>query len=130
MIIDPQCCLCVGGMESSLHPFTHCTYSVSILSSLCKMMHFLPDTSSWLAILNSATATVNVVHRHIIWLGLAVIAYFIWKERNAKLHDSSSSHPAQLLDFIILDIKSKLSSSSWFCKHACNNFFFSSCLTS
>lgn len=56
-------------------------------------------------------------------LALQVSCYHIWREINTRRHDKGSFNPRKLLDGIIVDIRTKISNSTWLQKIDCIGIF-------
>ena len=114
-----HCYLCVGGVETTTHLFLSCSYSSYVLTSLANLLsiNFPVHTHCWTDMLASWGTILKPSLQLLALLAAQIFCYFIWKERNARVHDKNCFGPAQLLELIIRDLKTKLYSSSWFLKH-------------
>lgn len=119
-VID--CChLCVGGRESLDHLFLFCTYSNQVVAHLGTLLGLPYHAFSWQELLHSWLNTQDSTLRHLALLSLQVATYHLWRERNCRVHNKGILFPSKLLTEILVDIKTRLSSSSWFIKRACNS---------
>lgn len=114
---------CVGGQESLDHLFVHCPYNSFVLRHLASLVgpNILITFPTWLDLLNAWGNTSNTLHKHILLLIAQVFCYRLWRERNGRMHGKGCSGPFILLDEIVTDVKSRLSSSNWFVNMASNS---------
>lgn len=94
--VPSTCFLCDSAPENKTHLFFDCTYSSEVWNSFFTHQALSPpslfvDIVRWVR-----SSTNNGKLKTICNLILQAVVYFIWKERNARLH-TSSSKPAQLL---------------------------------
>lgn len=75
--------------------------------------------NTWEDLLTAWGSIMQPTRKCLALLTAQVFAYHIWRERNARSHDRSCFGPRKLLADIVLDIKVRLASSSWFRKYAC-----------
>lgn len=112
---DDSCIFCVNGVESSQHLFVSCPYARFVHDLyIGGVHHILWDYSlSWSDLVVQVLRITDVAQREVILLYLQTFAYHMWRERNARLHGGGSFHPAKLLTGILVDIRSRASSSRW-----------------
>ncbi|KAG7587049.1 Reverse transcriptase domain [Arabidopsis thaliana x Arabidopsis arenosa] len=102
--VPPTCLLCNQLDESRQHLFFDCSYAAEVWSYFCDKAHVSPphlfaDGVRWI---KNPCRDKNTAL--ILRLAFHASMYYIWKERNSRLHNSSSK-PASVL---ILEIKSIL----------------------
>ncbi|KAG7567328.1 Reverse transcriptase zinc-binding domain [Arabidopsis thaliana x Arabidopsis arenosa] len=104
MAVPPACLLCNLEDESRQHLFFDCSYYADIWKYFCDKAHVSPpnlfdDGVRWM---KNPCRDKNTAL--ILQLAFQASIYYIWKERNSRLHISSSKPDAA----IILEIKSIL----------------------
>ncbi|XP_024006075.1 uncharacterized protein LOC112082793 [Eutrema salsugineum] len=108
--VPSECLLCDASPESSSHIFFECIYSTQVWQAFFSH-HSLSSPSSLEAIVNwvkspSSHANLNGICKIIF----QAVAYFIWKERNARLHSGIFKQAPALIKEIQLQIRAKLAS--------------------
>lgn len=106
--VSPTCLLCGVSNESSAHLFFECEFSRSVWSSLLRrstMQHptRLHDIIIWLS-----SPQITGKFRIILHLIFQATIYHLWKERNSRLHTSTSRPSNMILKDILLHLRSKL----------------------
>lgn len=86
--VPPHCLLCGTGFETSDHIFFSCSYSTEVWSSFFTHSALIPppifaDVISWL---KSITSTRKI--KAIVKLIFQRCIYFLWRERNSRIHSS------------------------------------------
>lgn len=89
-----------------------------MLSKLLLKLIVVGDT--WLHLLHHMLQITNRAKNVIALYLLQVFCYQIWRERNARAHNKGSSGPNKLMECILVDVRAKLCSSSWFSKIVCS----------
>lgn len=121
MDISVQCYLCIQGEETDSHLFLQCTYSRHVLAQLMEPMHIEVNSDEpWHIFITGVSQLQDTLKRRVALLTLQVYAYHIWRERNARAHNKGFFSPGKLLNGIKLDIKSRLSTVTWFSSNLCN----------
>ena len=126
--VDTACTLCVGGLESQTHLFTRCTYSSYILRNLLSLLQIQFMAATWTELLQQLYVIPILGRRLLDFLTVNIFTYHIWRERNRRDHDRGCFRPLKLQNDILLDIKTRLSSSPWFLKLCINDLFLASWL--
>lgn len=111
-----HCSLCVGGEESAQHLFVSCAYSSFILARFLgdRLDIHIDFAATWEVLLLSFLEIEDIAKRKIALLGVQIIAYHIWRERNARTHDKGNFSPKKLLDGILIDLRARLATSTWY----------------
>lgn len=117
-----HCLLCVGGIETSNHLMNSCSYSSFVLRNLAGLIgSYDHEFATWNMLLAAWGSVDNQVHKSMLLLSAQVFSYHIWRERNARLHGKRCLDPNLLLAGIVIDIKARLSHSTWFVNIARNS---------
>lgn len=103
-----NCLLCYDPQETISHLFFSCTYSLQIFRGLFCHYTFNPpadlmDTVNWVLRASSVRKVKTICS-----LVLQAIVYEVWKERNSRLHSTSSRPASVLIKEIQLIIRKKL----------------------
>ncbi|KVH88545.1 Phytosulfokine [Cynara cardunculus var. scolymus] len=117
MNLDPLCVLCENGMESHEHIFIACTYSHDVWNN----MGGLKGTGDLMNILkrndlswdNFVGLMSNIPTSNSIWsifqrIVLAAVIYFIWQERNIRMHGGEKRSAGVLANQIVEIVKLRL----------------------
>ena len=115
MTVDSNCCFCAGGQESAQHLFLFCPYSQYITDRLFSqnMGIFIDIGRPWNQFLVHLQTIQQRDKRYTALILAQSYAYFIWKERNARLHDGLFHHPKKLLQEILISARARISSIKW-----------------
>ena len=116
MDVDPQCCLCVGGMETAHHIFISCDYSQYISSRLfTQNLGISMDLNlSWNQFLLQLLNIQQKEKKVIALLVAQSFVYQLWRERNSRMHNGELSHPNKILQIILADVRTRLNGFRWF----------------
>lgn len=113
MTTDLSCCFCSNAIENVSHLFGSCVYSNEILSD-----SYFALAGVWESYQNGLFTTDggrSLVKKHLAYLFLAVSVYFIWKERNDRIHSPGHAlSPSTLRLIIKRTIREKLSTNLYF----------------
>lgn len=109
-----DCTICVGGMEHIDHLFVTCTYSSYVMHHLANLASGEILTDTWNTLLLSWSTCPDIIQRHLFLLIAQTFYCLIWRERNARMHGKGCFGPRRLINSIVLDVKSRLASSTWF----------------
>ena len=97
--ISPYCLLCDACFESHDHLFFNCTFSKTIWEELLAICGLHYSSESWedrialMAVLTKGKGLLSTIRK----LSLAVSIYFIWQERNIRLHDQITRSSSSVL---------------------------------
>lgn len=108
MAVSSDCLLCGSSDESRDHLFFSCPFSIDVWSSFYHH-HSLsppPDFNSILGWLRTASSNPKV--KFICKLLFQATIYFIWRERNSRLHLASSKPAHVIAKDIQITLKAKL----------------------
>ncbi|XP_020876673.1 uncharacterized protein LOC110227273 [Arabidopsis lyrata subsp. lyrata] len=95
--ISPSCVLCNGFDESREHLFFECVFSQEVWVFFTSRLNLNPPASfmDCLQWVNSATRDLNL--SLIIKLLFQASVYLIWKERNSRIHSTTTRPPAIII---------------------------------
>lgn len=98
MHTDLSCMLCNNAIESNEHLFSSCTYTVEVMTD-----QSFPFTMNWMSYLNAQVTLGSFTHTKTLlaYTFLAVAMFYIWKERNERLHTPGHHRTAACLHFLI-----------------------------
>ena len=113
---DSHCYLCAGGLETSNHLFNSCSYSHYILLKMLSVNMNIPIDSSltWLEIMATLQNISDKFKRQASLIATQTFVYHIWKERNNRRHNGTTSPPSKVLHDIIFDLRARLQATRWF----------------
>lgn len=118
--LDQQCFLCVGGRETDTHLYLFCPYSRYVLTSILMRFNLGILGNTWNDFQQHILDIQDGAKRRVVLLLIQIFTYFIWRERNARKHNTGVLRPEKLLEGIIVDTRSRLVTSTWFSKIVCN----------
>lgn len=94
------CCVCGSGPETRDHLFFHCSVSASIWNTvLLRFGRRLPfnDWPDMLGWISSGSRRFSLTLKRLV---AQTVIFYIWKERNARLHSSINSTPTTVFQRI------------------------------
>lgn len=108
LLVPESCVLCVGGIETKQHLFFDYPFSKEVWSFFTSTLHLAPpnsfeETLQWL---KSPSKDKNVVL--IIRLLFQAFIYFIWKERNSRVHTDIPKQSRAIISEIKSMVRLKL----------------------
>ena len=105
--IDGKCRLCQDGMESRDHLFFECSFAKEVWRSVLQMYGLNKGILPWNEELNWAIQNFKGKSLISVILRLAWKAsiYYIWRERNGRMHNKMVETPRQIVRHIQSDIK-------------------------
>lgn len=110
-----HCYLCAGGLEDDVHLFLKCSYSRFILQNLLSPLGMRLDyDQTWASFVTFLSQIRDAEQRFVALLAVQIFTYHLWRERNARAHDNGLFRPLQLLARIKVDLRARLSSTTWF----------------
>ncbi|KAL0796716.1 hypothetical protein Bca101_068093 [Brassica carinata] len=105
---DPICILCNSGPESRYHLFYSCPYSWEVWNSVACRSGFT-SPRDWSAVLTGLNVLRSPAHvRQLTLLAWQASTYYIWAERNSRLHRSRFKTPSAIIKEIDKTIKIKI----------------------
>ncbi|XP_074342409.1 uncharacterized protein LOC141679953 [Apium graveolens] len=116
LVDNQQCYLCICGRETGSHIFLHCSYSKWVLCNLMSPLGINIVGESRLGFLTYLADLHDKPNSTVALCYAQIFCYHIWRERNARAHDSGVLGPRNLLKGINRDAYAKLQSSTWFSK--------------
>lgn len=119
MISDMRCILCSNADENIPHIFSACTYSSAVLDD--PDMHLTKDWVSYCSG-NFVLGNHSRLSTCISYLFLAVSVFYLWQERNLRIHNLGHVRTVgQLKSLIKRMMREKLISNVTFQKAAAKN---------
>lgn len=107
---DDHCLLCNSCPETRSHLFFDCGYSWDVWIEIARRCGFSP-TRDWEGTLRDLQAYRGNKHsRKLLLLAWQGTIYFIWSERNNRLHRNTSRSPNSIISEIDRTIRRKLAS--------------------
>lgn len=107
---DPNCLLCNSSPESRDHLYFGCSYSWRIWSSIARRCNYTPSTSWNQSLLDLQQLQHRPRHvRYLSTLAWQCSMYYIWSERNSRLHRQVFRPPDSIISSIESTIRSKIS---------------------
>ncbi|XP_013639777.1 PREDICTED: uncharacterized protein LOC106345056 [Brassica oleracea var. oleracea] len=87
--VDANCLLCNSMPESRNHLFFSCSFSFQLWSKVASRLEIQPQRG-WEDTLNQMTALhLQKSHRLLVLTAWQATAYWLWNERNARLHSNT-----------------------------------------
>ncbi|XP_074342616.1 uncharacterized protein LOC141680230 [Apium graveolens] len=115
-LVDNQQCYLCSARETTTHIFLHYSYSRWILYNIMSTLGIALTGDSWI---NFIIHLADLTHMHKGTIALCyaqVFCYHIWRERNARAHNSGVFGRKKLLTGIKKDVIARLHSFVWFSK--------------
>ena len=107
---SPLCLLCNSENETRDHLFFSCVYSASVWESLARKARCSPITS-WNQVIAHMQHLSQPKHRRLLsLLAWQSAIYFVWTERNNRLHRQQYRSPSSIILSASSLIKNKISS--------------------
>lgn len=106
--VNPECPLCNTALESTSHLFFECEYSTAVWLAFFNHPTLNPPRDMSNAMVWAQQVTVSSKARSICLLILQAAVYFIWRERNARLHSAGELQPSILVKQIHLLLRAKV----------------------
>lgn len=107
---ESRCVLCSASPESRDHLFFHCPFSSAVWSSVSIRCSIVPIVD-WEVSLASLIALDQRPHiRSVILLAWQCTIYYLWAERNGRIHRNIFRSPEQTLRLIDSTIQNRISS--------------------
>ncbi|XP_074363236.1 uncharacterized protein LOC141703695 [Apium graveolens] len=119
MYNDGRCMLCNGHNENASHLFMECGYATQILQACPVTL-----TRDWRDFRqgNFLANTESNIKRQIAYLYIGTTIYYIWQERNRRMHSNGNNRSSRVLLFIIKrEVREKLFSCKRFHRAVENN---------
>lgn len=107
---DPACLLCQSAPEPISHIYFECPFSWQVWESAAPSTYYSPSRQ-WLPCLNQLVSfTGTRTQRTLLLLYWHAVIYFLWKERNNRLHRQHFSSAPQTLIKVRMIVKDRISS--------------------
>lgn len=100
--LNPSCLLCTTGDECFGHLFFECSYSYEILFMVFRRCGWRGNSRSWMAIATFIMSSRGS-HKVVLSLALSATVYYVWLERNQRIHGHAPS-PARVVAKNILHV--------------------------
>lgn len=86
LTIDPSCLLCNASPESRSHLFFNCSFSGAIWDVISSRCNF-PSSRNWDTLLSQLKVySISKPNRKLLLIAWQASIYFVWTERNNRLH--------------------------------------------
>ncbi|CAA7050668.1 unnamed protein product [Microthlaspi erraticum] len=108
LIVPTNCLLCDAAPETRNHLLTDCAYSTEVWANFFAHSDFTLPSSIDQIVLWCKDTTGNEKVNSICMLLVQAIVYFLWRERNARLHSLSAKSASTLIKEIQLLLRAKL----------------------
>lgn len=109
--VSSSCLLCGTHDESEAHLFFSCTYSAQVRQGVFSHSTLNPPADFTLIRQWIQSATSDQKLRTIINLLFQAVVYFIWRERNGRLHQTPSRTADSIKKELFLCLRAKLAAS-------------------
>lgn len=106
--VDPSCLLCNAAAESRDHLFFNCSYSWTIWLEVSRRCGHQPEQNWATELLNLQSLRGNRCSKRLILLGWQAVIYWVWQERNHRLHRSQFRSTVSILLLIKRQMKEKI----------------------
>ncbi|KAL0720881.1 hypothetical protein Bca4012_035480 [Brassica carinata] len=106
--VNPDCLLCTSFPESASHLFFECQFSSAVWLAFFNHAVLSPPTDfngvrNWLH-----SPFPNAKLRVICYLVFQAVIYFLWRERNGRLHGTAPLQPVALVKQIKIMLRAKM----------------------
>lgn len=93
-----------------------CFFLVHFLRKLfqANMQLNVDFSAPWSSFLLQLVGLRDRKKRHIALLASQIFIYYIWRERNTRNHNGELSSPDKILADIMINLRARLASTSWF----------------
>lgn len=109
MNVDDSCCLCNTACEACEHLFFACPYSKEVWKKVLAAMGCnrtpRPWTSEWCWILRNCKG--RRMRKRKVLIAMEATVYFVWRERNTRIFNSTMMSVQQLVPIILSYIELK-----------------------
>lgn len=107
---DSVCLLCADDEESRSHIYFDCIYSWEIWTSLANRFDLMARRNWNESLQQMQSLGGDRIRKRLLLLSWQAVIYWIWSERNSRLHRNSSRSSALLITIIEWQVKDKISS--------------------
>ncbi|GKV39485.1 hypothetical protein SLEP1_g47243 [Rubroshorea leprosula] len=107
--IDDTCMLCKDASESRDHLFFSCPYSRQLWKQISLLLG-VPSTCSWQDVLTwfCRKTKRTALYNTLLKLAWCASIYYIWTERNNRIHRQVFTSPSALVDKIQADVRDRV----------------------
>ncbi|XP_018473851.2 uncharacterized protein LOC108845081 [Raphanus sativus] len=106
--VDPNCLLCNAASESRDHLYFECPYSRTVWNVIARRCHHFPVADWNQTLLSMQTLTGCRYKKKLTLLGWKSVIYWLWTERNARLHRQQFRNHDALISLIGRQLKDKI----------------------
>ncbi|KAK1384247.1 hypothetical protein POM88_021982 [Heracleum sosnowskyi] len=111
MQVNENCTLCGVSRENAAHLFTTCRFSRNIFEACpIDLLHNWQDYMLG----RFFPSTVSKVQEQVAFLFIASAIYYVWQERNIRIHQDKKRSSAQIIFIIKREVRERLFSCSSF----------------
>ena len=107
--VDPKCLLCNSRNESRNHLFFDCYFSGIVWRSISDRCQ-LPFTTTWDALIDQLQVVRNKNLHKLTLLAFQGTIYWIWHERNSRLHNHTFKTTDALISSIDKQVRNRIQS--------------------
>ena len=108
--VDPKCLLCNRSPETRDHLFFYCHFSYDLWMLVARRLDLAP-MRDWAGTLQQMTSlSLPLPQKLLVLLAWQATAYWLWNERNARLHANTFRSTDQLFKQIDRQLRNKLQS--------------------
>lgn len=108
--VDARCLLCNVHHESRDHLFFSCDYSYDLWKLVARRLQPLPSRDWVVSLDQMSSISVPLPQRLLILLAWQATVYWIWNERNTRLHANSFRSVDGIFKLMDRQIKNKIQS--------------------
>lgn len=108
LVVPEECLLCGRAVETSIHLFFECQFSHSVWRILLSKLRLHLPTQLEEIVLWLTSVPLRKEIKSILKLVFQAAVYFIWKERNSRLHSGLNKPTWLIVKEIHLQIRAKL----------------------
>lgn len=102
------CCLCGLEAETRDHLFLHCSISSTIWRTVLNRFGRQTPFRDWIHMVDWLTSGPGPFSLTLKRLVTQVVVFYIWKERNSRLHNSTSSSPSTVFKQIDRSVRDSI----------------------
>lgn len=108
--VDDRCLLCNQNHESRDHLFFDCPFSYDMWNMVARRLQILPIRTWQDSLAQMTTLSTPTAQRLLILLAWQATVYWIWNERNNRLHINTFRTTDQIFKLIDRQLRNKMQS--------------------
>lgn len=110
VVVDPICLLCNNAPESRNHLFFECSYAAVIWREIAGRCRLLPHVTWENTLQQLITLAANRDSKRLTLIAVQATVYWIWHERNSRLHRQNFKATDTILSLLDKQIRNRLQS--------------------